>query len=143
MSRTWDSAQQRFWPYPVSQVRTLHLDPQAPNYSRDLQSIVTPEWHLILGSESGPELYQFNTDLREADNLTDTRPAVANMLKQELRQEETPLADRTPGVSASTSQKSNTTPSSAAAEANRTKANRDRESQKANDYLKALGYVPK
>lgn len=117
MNGAWSSAVEPAWPDPVSEVAQLFQDPNAPNYTGAMVSLITPRWHLIVGGKNGEELYACCA-ADDGRNLAAATPAVAQMLKAELQRTETQEAGRRP-------------PGGGPA---------DRE--RMNDYLKALGYVP-
>ena len=58
----------------------------------DMQSIVTPQWHLILHQTLGAQLYDWVNDPGELHNLIDTPEGKAEAQKLETEME----ADRVP-----------------------------------------------
>ena len=118
MNLSWTGVAQSAWPDPVSEVAQMYQDPNAPNYSGALVSVVTSKWHLIAGGKKGEELFAWGGDSAEKQNLSNANPAVTEMLRGDLQRVE--------------------------AEANgmQNPANGPAERQRINDYLKALGYVP-
>jgi arylsulfatase A-like enzyme len=130
MNLGWSGVGQPSWPDPVSELSQMYEDPNAPNYSGALVSVVTSKWHLIAGGPKGEELYAAAADKAEGHNLAAANPAVAQMLKGELQREML-------GSPAQPGQFN----SGPAAQPQR-QADGPAERQKMNDYLKALGYVP-
>jgi arylsulfatase A-like enzyme len=118
MNLNWTGPAQSTWPAPVSEVAQMYQDPNAPNYSGALVSVVTSKWHLIAGGKNGEELFAWGGDSAEKHNLSNAQPAVAEMLRAELQRVE------------------------AQANGMQNPANGPAERQRINDYLKALGYVP-
>lgn len=130
MNLSWSGVWQPSWPNPVSELSQMYEDPNAPNYSGALVSVVTSKWHLIAGGPHSEELYADGSDKAEGHNLAIANPAVAQMLKGELQREML-------GSPAQPGQFN----SGPAAQPQR-QADRAAERQKMNDYLKALGYLP-
>jgi hypothetical protein len=142
MDQAWNGSPRQDWPDPISQLKSMHLDPAAPNYASDLQSVLTPEWHFILTGKSGVELYRYDSDPRETVDLAPSKSVVAQKLKDQLQPEETgqvPAAAVAAGRAATPARPlSPHTPGS-----NRSKSEQEPDWQKTNDYLKALGYIPR
>ena len=135
MQQAWRGTPSSSWPYPVSELRAMYMDPRAPNYSHDLQSLTTPAWHLILGGKQGEELYGYVADPRESRDLDSTKHAVAAVLKLDLQRElAAPTAPAIVSTPASPGQTLPQFPGGRSQAAER---------QRSNDYLKALGYAPK
>lgn len=140
MNLGWSGAEQPSWPDPVSELSQLYEDPNAPNYTGALTSVTSSEWHLIVGGKRGEELYACCQGHKEAQDLLAGNPAVAQMLNDELQREEAgesvarDLQGRPP------LQKQGAPPG---ADPHRQKRDQAADKQKMNDYLKALGYVPK
>ena len=129
MNLAWSGAAQPLWLDPVSELAQMYQDPNAPNYSSALLSVVTSKWHLIAGGSKGQELYDHGEDKAEAHNLAGANSAVAQMLKGEL-QREVAGKPAQPGQLNSGTVEQPLRKQDAA------------ERQKMNDYLKALGYMP-
>jgi hypothetical protein len=118
----------------------MYVDPKAPNFSSDLRSLVTPKWHLIVSTKRATELYDYGEDPHEVVNRVSGNEAVAQILKDQLQQGETPLKAATGAAEAQGEDLRPSQPRSGAAA--KLKAERARDRQKMNDYLKALGYAP-
>lgn len=118
MNLGWTRAEQSSWPDPLSELTRMYQDPNAPNYSGAMVSVVTPQWHLIVGGKNKEELFAWGGDSAEKRNLSNAQPAVAGMLRGELQRRE------------------------AEASGKQNPANTPGERERMNDYLKALGYVP-
>ncbi|MGE5204710.1 MAG: sulfatase [Chlamydiota bacterium] len=127
MEEAWTKgeASQRRWPAPISELTAMYEDPRAPNFNSDLQSLVTPAWHLIVSSKRAAELYKYGTDSRERVNRAAADEAVAEILSRQLQREE--VAASGPATSPPPAQR---------------KREQLQDRQKMNDYLKALGYAP-
>ncbi|HSB74118.1 MAG TPA: sulfatase, partial [Terriglobales bacterium] len=70
------------WPYPVSEVtRNIYAPANYPTHYGDVQSIVAPQWQLIVAGTRPPELYRWVEDPAETRNLADS-PAVHDVLLQ-------------------------------------------------------------
>ena len=89
------------WPYPVSQLEKneIVIDPdrQARRFiptamDGDMQSMVTPQWHLILHQTLGAQLYDWVNDPGELHNLIDTPEgsAEAQKLESEMKADKVP-----------------------------------------------------
>ncbi|MBI3403964.1 MAG: sulfatase-like hydrolase/transferase [Acidobacteria bacterium] len=73
LSRLWLSPDSLpSWPFPVSYLAQLDFLPRGKNFAGEIRSIVTPEWHLILGPGKNEELYRIRTDREEKENVADT-----------------------------------------------------------------------
>jgi arylsulfatase A-like enzyme len=141
MQQAWNDRPREDWPHPVSQLRSMHLDPAAPNYASDLESILTPEWHLIVKDKSAVELYRYDSDPRETVDLASRKNEVAHVLKDQLQKGKTghlPAAD----VAADRAATPERALSPHTPGPKRSQTEQERDWQKANDYLKALGYIP-
>src|SRR5581483_8521908 len=139
LNLAWSKSQDVRWPDPVSELAQWPTDPKAPNYYSALQSIVTPEWQMIVGGKKGRELYRWRDDRLEVNDLASAagNEAIASRLVDALqRAERGELA-----VSASAdseNEKANTTTPRKKAPVRDKNADRERN----NEYLKALGYIP-
>jgi arylsulfatase A-like enzyme len=64
------------WPHPLAELAQNAINPQkaAVPTAADgpMQSLVTADWHLIVHKNHGEQLYRWNTDPGEADNLINT-----------------------------------------------------------------------
>lgn len=142
MEQAWSGTPSPSWPYPLSELRAMYMDPRAPNYSHDLQSLTTPAWHLIImGGKEREELYDYGADPRESHNLDSTKQALTGVLKLELQRELS-----APNAPAMVSTPGNPWPTNSArplSDRSRSRQDQARERQRSDDYLKALGYAPK
>jgi arylsulfatase A-like enzyme len=130
----WKGSDGIAWPEPVSELAQLPTDPKAPNYYGSLQSVINPDWHLIVGGKNGKELYHWRADAAELTNVAagGKHAELAEALAEDLKREESgQLAIE------STDKPAGTTPPPQKSRPV-TAADRD----KNNDYLKALGYIP-
>jgi arylsulfatase A-like enzyme len=140
LEQAWRSGAQSLWPNPVSELRAMYVDPKAPNFSSDLKSLVTPKWHLIASAKGVAELYDYGADPHELENRVSGNQAVAQILKDQLQQRETPLNGAAAAAEAQGEDSRPSQPRSGSAAKLKDEQARDR--QKMNDYLKALGYAP-
>jgi arylsulfatase A-like enzyme len=73
------------WPEPISELAPIHgFDPNAPNYSGPVQSIVTSEWHYI--RQQGKDLlFNWKSDPGETHDQCAAQPTVCAALKTQLQ----------------------------------------------------------
>ena len=112
LDQLWrDPAAASKWPPPISEVPktdVLEVEDRAPtvrvptSLTGDMRSIVTPQWHLIVHAKSGPQLYDWRTDLREEHDLAHSTEGstVVQQLEEELKEGTSPTAGSDPGGSA-------------------------------------------
>jgi arylsulfatase A-like enzyme len=139
LNLAWSKSQDVLWPDPVSELAQLPTDPKAPNYYSALQSIVTPEWQMIVGGKKGRELYRWRDDRLEVHDLASAagNESIASRLVDALQRAE--RGDLAASASAdSEDEKANPVTPRKKAPVRDKNADRERN----NEYLKALGYIP-
>jgi arylsulfatase A-like enzyme len=89
------------WPFPISELakNDIVIDPdrQARNVEPtamdgDMKSLITPQWHFIVHEKLGDQLYDWNRDPGETQNLINTRQGqeAEATLNQELQKQSAP-----------------------------------------------------
>ena len=98
------------WMPPISEVPqtdVLEIEDRAPtvrvptSLTGDMKSIITPQWHLIVHAKSGPQLYDWQADVREEHDLSRSAEGAAIVLRleEELREGVSGSAGAGPGGS--------------------------------------------
>ena len=73
------------WPPAISELAKLDTCEYFPNYSQSFRSVTTGEWHYIVGSKGGEELFRVSSDPTNAVNLaSSTSPDVIAGLRKML-----------------------------------------------------------
>ena len=95
LNLAWQTGRKVEWPDPISELALdtkifkdhPELNVRLPtSQTGDMKSLVTPQWHLIVHSRRGAQLYDWRHDPGEATNLIDTPEGrqVAERLTLEL-----------------------------------------------------------
>jgi arylsulfatase A-like enzyme len=139
LNLAWSKSQDVLWPDPVSELAQLPTDPKAPNYYTALQSIVTPEWQMIVGGKKGRELYRWRDDRLEVHDLASAagNESIASRLVDALQCAERGELAASASADSEDEKANPVTPRKKAPVRDK---NADRERN--NEYLKALGYIP-
>ncbi len=138
------------WPYPQSQLEPQGRFEQFLNYKSPMQSLVTPDWHLIVGGAKKVELFDRSADASEVTNLA-TSPSlkpVVDALAAELEGasdsetgREVRVAGR-PGPAADKAAAIIISRDAIVARRKARAADPARHKKSSDELLRALGYIP-
>lgn len=78
------------WPAPISQLAEMGASPRFPSYYGAMESVVTPQWHYVLGGKRGQELYACCDD-EQRDLATTAMGAAVTPVFRQLLKEDRPL----------------------------------------------------
>ena len=72
LSRLWESPESASdWPFPLSEMEHWPWMPEtSPSQSGSIRSLASTDWHYIEHEQSGTELYDWNDDPLESDDLS-------------------------------------------------------------------------
>ena len=126
------------WPVPISELAAMG-PPLFPSHYGAMKSVVTPEWHYVLGGKSGHELYTCCDD--EQRNLaTTTRGSlVASSFRQLLKDKR---AFTSAGLRAALEQVAQTPVTQKSHRQPANELQNGSNNERMDELLRALGYVP-
>jgi arylsulfatase A-like enzyme len=87
LSAFWTNGDVEHWPYPIAELAALPIDRSFPNFFGPMQSIVTDQWHYVLGPGDREHLYaccKSSVDRADVSANSGSRP-VMDVLKAELK----------------------------------------------------------
>ena len=80
-----DPASRTEWPPPISELARMKICQLFPNSTESFQSVTTPEWHYIVGSNGDEQLFRVDTDpLNKNDLAGSAPPGVLDRMRQDL-----------------------------------------------------------